>query len=240
MVIPPGPGPGRMGAGGGRGPRAALDRLGRDIASCKKCPRLSAYTREVARTRVRRHASEQYWGRPLPGFGDARARLLVVGLAPAAHGGNRTGRMFTGDSSGDWLVRALHRHGLASQPTSESAADGLALRGAYVTAAVRCAPPGNRPAREEFDRCHPYLEKELEILGGVRVILCLGRAAHASVCRMLGVRRSDAPFAHGSSFRAGRYDTVCSYHPSRQNTQTGRLSREQFESAIALARRLAS
>ena len=218
----------------------ALGKLGARIVACKKCPRLSAYIREVARTRVRRHESEEYWGRPLPGFGDPRARLLVVGLAPAAHGGNRTGRMFTGDSSGDWLARAMHAHGFASQPTSESAGDGLVLRGAYVTAAVRCAPPGNRPTRDEFDRCHPYLEQELAVLSGVRVILCLGRIAHASTCRLLGVRPAAEPFAHGRAFRAGHYDVVCSYHPSRQNTQTGRLSREAFESALALARRLSS
>ena len=220
--------------------QGALDALGARIVACKKCPRLSAYTREVARARVRRHASEEYWGRPLPGFGDPKARLLVVGLAPAAHGGNRTGRMFTGDSSGDWLAGAMHAHGFASQPTSESAGDGLVLRGAYVTAAVRCAPPGNRPAREEFDACRPYLEEELAILSGVRVILCLGRIAHGSVCRLLGVRPSAEPFAHGRAFAAGRYRVVCSYHPSRQNTQTGLLSREAFDSVFALARRLAS
>ena len=219
--------------------RDALGALGTRIVACKRCPRLSAYIREVARTRVRRHADEEYWGRPLPGFGDQRASLLVVGLAPAAHGGNRTGRMFTGDSSGDGLARAMHAHGFASQPTSESAGDGLALRGAYVTAAVRCAPPGNRPTREEFDACRPYLEQELAVLSRVRVILCLGRIAHATVCRLLGVRPSAEPFAHGRAFRAGRYDVVCSYHPSRQNTQTGRLSREEFESVFALARRLA-
>lgn len=220
--------------------QGALGALGARIVACKKCPRLSAYVREVARARVRRHASEEYWGRPLPGFGDPRARLLVVGLAPAAHGGNRTGRMFTGDSSGDWLARAMHAQGLASQPTSESAGDGLALRGAYVTAAVRCAPPDNRPSRGELDACRPYLGEELAALADVRAILCLGRIAHASVCRLLGVRQSAEPFAHGRSFRAGRYAVVCSYHPSRQNTQTGRLSREAFESALALARRLAS
>lgn len=241
MVILRPPAPPRMGRGAAAPPaRAALDGLGGRIVACKKCPRLSAYVREVARTRVRRHASEEYWGRPLPGFGDPRARLLVVGLAPAAHGGNRTGRMFTGDSSGDWLARAMHEHGFASRPASESANDGLVLRGAYVTAAVRCAPPENRPTRGEFDACRPYLEEELAILSSVRAILCLGRAAHASVCRALGVRQSAAPFAHGVSFRAGRYGVVCSYHPSRQNTQTGRLTRDAFSSAFALARRLAS
>lgn len=237
MVIPPSPRPAPMGRRAAA--QDALDALNARIVACKRCPRLSAYIREVARTRVRRHASEEYWGRPLPGFGDPRAVLLVVGLAPAAHGGNRTGRMFTGDSSGDWLARAMHAHGFASQPASESAGDGLVLRGAYVTAAVRCAPPGNKPLRGEFDRCHPYLEEELAALSRVRVILCLGRIAHASVCRLLGVRPSAEPFAHGRAFRAGRYDVVCSYHPSRQNTQTGRLSREQFESVFALARRLA-
>ena len=216
-----------------------LDGLARAVSGCRKCPRLCAYTREVARTRVRRHAHEKYWGRPVPGFGDPRARLLVVGLAPAAHGANRTGRMFTGDSSGDWLARALHGAGFASSPSSTHAGDGLALRGAYVTAAVRCAPPQNRPTAREFDSCLPYLEAELGLLEKVNTIVCLGHAAHAAVCRALKTKRRDMPFSHGAVHRAGKYSVVCSYHPSRQNTQTGRLSRRQWDSVFERARKLA-
>lgn len=216
-----------------------MDGLARAVSGCRKCPRLCAYTREVARTRVRRHAHEKYWGRPVPGFGDPRARLLVVGLAPAAHGANRTGRMFTGDSSGDWLARALHGAGFASSPSSTHAGDGLALRGAYVTAAVRCAPPQNRPTAREFDSCLPYLEAELGLLEKVNTIVCLGHAAHAAVCRALKTKRRDMPFSHGAVHRAGKYSVVCSYHPSRQNTQTGRLSRRQWDSVFERARKLA-
>ena len=219
----------------------ALAALNRRIVRCTACPRLSAHVREVARTKVRRHSGEEYWGRPVPGFGDARAGLLVVGLAPAAHGGNRTGRMFTGDGSGDWLARAMHEHGFASQPTSERAGDGLVLRGAYVTAAVRCAPPGNRPSPEEFANCLPYLEAELAALREVRAVACLGHMAYAAACGALGLRRGERPrFAHGAHFDpgGGRPAVVCSYHPSRQNTQTGRLSWEQWSAVFALARRL--
>ena len=217
-----------------------MDGLARAVSGCRKCPRLCAYTREVARARVRRHAHEKYWGRPVPGFGDPRARLLAVGLAPAAHGANRTGRMFTGDSSGDWLARALHGAGFASLPTSTHAGDGLALRGAYVTAAVRCAPPQNRPTAREFDSCLPYLEAELSLLANVNTIVCLGHAAHAAVCRALKVAKRDMPFSHGAVHRAGKYSVVCSYHPSRQNTQTGRLTWAQWERVFASAKKLAA
>ena len=223
-----------------RAPAAGLDGLARTVTRCRKCPRLSEYTREVARTRVRRHADEKYWGRPVPGFGDPRARLLVVGLAPAAHGANRTGRMFTGDSSGDWLARALHDAGFASSPSSTRKGDGFALRGAYVTAAVRCAPPQNKPSPLEFASCLPYLEAELALLDGVKVIVCLGRAAHAAVCKVLEIRKSDMPFSHGAVHRAGRYSVVCSYHPSRQNTQTGLLSWRDWKSVFMRARKLAA
>lgn len=217
-----------------------LDGLARSVARCEKCPRLREHARAVARARVRRHAGEEYWGRPVPGFGDPRARMLVVGLAPAAHGANRTGRMFTGDSSGDWLARALHGAGFASSPSSTGARDGLVLRGAYVTAAVRCAPPQNRPTAAEFASCLPYLEAELELLPGVRAIVCLGHAAHSAVCKILGARKTEMPFSHGAVHRAGPYSVVCSYHPSRQNTQTGRLSWAQWESVFARARKLAA
>lgn len=188
----------------------------------------------MARERVRRHAGEEYWGRPVPGFGDPRAELLVVGLAPAAHGANRTGRMFTGDSSGDWLARALHANGFASSPRSVSRGDGLVLRGAYVTAAVRCAPPGNMPTRAEFDECAPFLREELALLRRVRAVACLGRAAFAACGREIGFGRE--AFAHGRAFRRGRLWVICSYHPSRQNTQTGRLSWAQWNSVFRRAR----
>ena len=217
-----------------------LDGLARAVARCKKCPRLCEYTREVARARVRRHAREKYWGRPVPGFGDPRARLLVVGLAPAAHGANRTGRMFTGDGSGDWLARALHGAGFASMPTSTHAGDGLELRGAYVTAAVRCAPPQNRPSPSEFAACLPYLEAELDLLPKVNTIVCLGHAAHAAVCKILETRRRDMPFSHGAVHRAGPYRVVCSYHPSRQNTQTGKLTWGQWQKIFARAKKLSA
>lgn len=223
----------------GRAPAPGLDGLARAVAGCRKCPRLREYTREVARTRVRRHASEKYWGRPVPGFGDPRARLLVVGLAPAAHGANRTGRMFTGDSSGDWLARALYEAGFATSPSSSRKGDGFELRGAYVTAAVRCAPPQNKPSPSEFANCLPYLEAELGMLARVRVVMCLGRAAHAAVCKALGARKRDMPFSHGAVHRAGKLAVVCSYHPSRQNTQTGLLSWSDWKRAFARARRLA-
>ena len=229
--------------GGARGPAAGrsadLDGLARSVVRCRRCPRLYEYTREVARTRVRRHAGERYWGRPVPGFGDPRARLLVVGLAPAAHGANRTGRMFTGDGSGDWLARALYETGFASSPHSTGARDGLVLSGAYVTAAVRCAPPQNRPTAAEFASCLPYLEAELGMLRGVRAIVCLGHSAHAATCKILKARRGEMPFSHGAVHRAGPYSVVCSYHPSRQNTQTGRLSWGQWRSVFARAGRLA-
>ena len=221
------------------GPAAGLEDLARAVKRCRKCPRLYRYTREVARTRVRRHAGEKYWGRPVSGFGDPRARLLVVGLAPAAHGANRTGRMFTGDSSGDWLARALYETGFASSPSSTRRGDGLVLRGAYVTAAVRCAPPQNKPSPSEFASCLPYLEAEMELLSEAGVIVCLGRAAHSAVCNALGARKRDMPFSHGSVHRAGRYSVVRSYHPSRQNTQTGLLSWRDWKSVFVRARRLA-
>ena len=219
---------------------SGLDGLARTITKCKKCPRLFEYTREVARTRVRRHADEKYWGRPVPGFGDPHARLLVVGLAPAAHGANRTGRMFTGDGSGDWLARALYETGFASLPSSTHKGDGFALRGAYVTAAVRCAPPQNKPSPLEFASCLPYLETELTLLDGVRVVVCLGRAAHAAVCKALEIKKSDMPFSHGAVHHIGKYSVVCSYHPSRQNTQTGLLSWRDWKSVFMRARRLAA
>lgn len=205
-----------------------------------------AYCREIAATKRRMYADWDYWGKPLPGFGDPEARLLVVGLAPAAHGGNRTGRMFTGDSSADWLMEALHAHGFANQPTSTHRDDGLKLHGAYITAAARCAPPDNRPTTEELANCRPYLRRELELLRNVRVVIVLGRIAYEAfwqAMKELGrigrdVKRPD--FAHGAVFAwdPAQPTLVMSYHPSRQNTQTGRLTRDMFHSVFAMARKL--
>lgn len=213
-----------------------LDSIRRDILACTKCPRLYQYIREVARTKTKRFASQTYHGRPLPGFGDPKAKMLVVGLAPAAHGGNRTGRMFTGDSSADWLMRAMHKYGFASIPTSVSADDGLVLRDAYVTAAARCAPPQNRPAASELSSCAPYLRREMEVLSGVRLVLCLGRVAHLAICRTLGAK--PGKFGHLRLFSHGRLHILTSYHPSRQNTQTGRLSWDEWDGVFAKAREL--
>ncbi len=215
-----------------------IESLNREISECKRCPRLASYIRDVARNKTRRFRNQEYHGRPLPGFGDVNARLLIIGLAPAAHGGNRTGRMFTGDSSGDWLARVMHIHGFASIPTSQAKGDGLVLKNAYVTAAVRCAPPQNRPTREEMDSCHPYLERELKILGNVTTVLCLGQIAYGSACRLYGVKRER--FGHNRLFGYDGVQILTSYHPSRQNTQTGRLGWKEwsdvFERASMLVR----
>jgi uracil-DNA glycosylase family 4 len=183
---------------------------------------------------------EEYWGRPVPGFGDPAARLLVVGLAPAAHGGNRTGRVFTGDRSGDWLYRALWRAGFANQPTSVHADDGLRLTDAYVAAAVRCAPPANRPTPTERDRCLPYLARELQLLTDLRAVVVLGQFAHDAACRLLGLRPRPA-FGHGAEHPLpppGGPTLLCSYHPSQQNTFTGKLTEAAFDAVFARAREL--
>ncbi len=207
-------------------------RLERTIVHCRKCPRLVRYREEVARRKRRAFADWTYWGKPVPGFGDRQARLLVVGLAPAAHGGNRTGRIFTGDRSGDWLFRALFEFGFANQPTSQHRDDGLELHDAFVTAAVRCAPPQNRPEREEFLRCRPYLVHEWQLLP-VRAVVALGAVAFRSVLEVwqetTGTRLKPLPrFAHGVCVRLGHVRLWGSYHPSQRNTQTGFLTRAAF------------
>jgi len=214
-----------------------IDELNRRIVSCRRCPRLVGYLNDVAAKKVRRFRDQEYWGRPLAGYGDANCRVLIVGLAPAAHGGTRTGRMFTGDSSADWLARALYRNGFATQPTSESPGDGYRLTGAYVTAAARCAPPQNRPTREELDNCSGYLRAELRILRNVRIIVCLGRVAFDSLRRIEGI--SGERFSHGHEFMHRDRTVICSYHPSRQNTNTGRLAWRDWNAVFRRARRLA-
>jgi uracil-DNA glycosylase family 4 len=228
--------------------RPTPERLGdvvADIATCRRCPRLVAWREAVARTKVARHRDDVYWGRPVPGFGDPAARLLLVGLAPAAHGGNRTGRVFTGDNpggSGEMLYAALHRAGFSPRPRSTSAADGLLLRGAYIAAVNRCAPPANRPTPSERDACLPYLVRELRILTAVRVVMPLGSWAWDGVLRALGqLGHSSRPrprFAHAAEARVGPYAMLGCYHPSQQNTFTGRLTVRMVDDVLTRARTL--
>ena len=222
----------------------SLGTLQAEIVRCRVCPRLVAWREEVARKKVRRYRDEEYWGKPIPGFGDPEARLVLVGLAPAAHGGNRTGRVFTGDRSGDWLYGALYAFGFANQPTSRHRGDGLELKDAFVTAAVRCAPPANKPTREEMDACRPYLGRELALLRRARVVVALGKVAFDSYLRVrreLG-REAARPlprFGHGKTYRMPEGVTIiASFHPSQQNTQTGRLTRAMFHAVFRKARRL--
>jgi len=230
----------------------ALARIESRVVRCRLCPRLVAWREEVARVKRRAFATEIYWGKPIPAFGEAGARLVIVGLAPAAHGGNRTGRMFTGDRSGDWLYEALFAHGFATQPTSVRPGDGLELVDTFITAAARCAPPDNRPTPEEFARCRPYLVAELGLLTRARVVVALGALAWEHVLRAYeergGVVGKPRPrHGHGAevvlariagdAFAGGRDVTLLgSYHPSQQNTQTGRLTRPMFHAVFARAR----
>jgi uracil-DNA glycosylase family 4 len=221
--------------------RTALDRLVARLVRCRVCPRLVAHRERIARERVARFRDQRYWGRPVPGFGDPAARLLVVGLAPAAHGANRTGRMFTGDESGNWLYAALHRAGFANQPTSQHHDDGLALRDAWVTAAARCAPPANRPTPAELAACRPWLLGELALLEAVRVVVALGRVAHDAFLAAEAERGFPPPrprpgFAHGAEHGLPSGLTLlCCYHPSQQNTFTGRLTRPMLDGVFARA-----
>lgn len=217
----------------------SFDKLRADITSCEKCPRLVNWCREVASVKRAAYLTESYWGRPVPGFGDPFASMLVLGLAPAAHGANRTGRVFTGDRSGDWLFRALHRAGFANQPTSIDANDGLYLTDAYVNAAVRCAPPGNKPAPAERNACRPLLDRELALLTNLRVVVALGQFAYDVTARHVSL--ADKPkFGHGVESAGfldhGRPVTVlCSFHPSQQNTFTGRLTESMFDAIFMRA-----
>jgi uracil-DNA glycosylase family 4 len=229
------------------GPRAAaLRRLQAEIVACRRCPRLVAHREAVAEKPPRRFQGQRYWARPVPSLGAASARLLLVGLAPAAHGGNRTGRMFTGDAaggSGEWVARALHAHGLATRPASRHRGDGFRLVGAYITAPIHCAPPGNRPLPGELRCCAGYLEAELRLLRHVRVVVALGRIgfdAYLRAMRALGheLPRPKLVFRHGAAVALPWGPTLlCSYHPSRQNTQTGRLTWAMFDAVFAAARR---
>jgi uracil-DNA glycosylase family 4 len=218
--------------------KLALQRLEGRITRCRKCPRLVEWRECVAREKRAAYADEEYWGRPVPGFGDPAARVFVLGLAPAAHGGNRTGRVFTGDRSGDWLFASLHRNGFASQPTSRHRDDGLRLDGAFVAAAVRCAPPANRPLPAERDNCLPYAARELELIRP-RVIVCLGAYAWDAACRLLGVRPKPR-FGHGAEHAVEGGPTLLgTYHPSQQNTFTGKLTEPMLDAVFARARNLA-
>ena len=227
--------------------RAALPTLAaveRAVIACERCPRLRAWCTQVARDRKRAFADQIYWGKPVPPFGDPRAKLLVIGLAPAAHGGNRTGRIFTGDSSGSWLYEALHRFGFSNQPDSTGRGDGLVLTGCYVTAAARCAPPANRPTPGELSKCSPYLEAEIRLLREVRVTVTLGHIAHRAWLGASGLwermAKAERPrFAHGAEIGLpGGATLLCSYHPSRQNTNTGRLTRPMWHAVFRRAREL--
>lgn len=213
-----------------------IESLNKKIASCKKCPRLSVYIRNVAKNKIRRFKEDEYYGKPLSGFGDINAKLLIIGLAPAAHGGNRTGRMFTGDSSGDWLVKAMYKHGFASIPTSQSINDGLVLKNAYITAAVRCAPPQNKPLKEEMQACFEYLEQEKEMLKNITVVLCLGKIAYDTACKLYQIKLEK--FGHNKLYQHNKIKILTSYHPSKQNTQTGRLTWNQWTTVFQRAKRL--
>src|SRR5437870_13571741 len=222
----------------------SLGSLTSEIVACRKCPRLVRHREAVARSKRAAFRDWEYWGKPVPGFGDADARLLVVGLAPAAHGANRTGRMFTGDASGNWLYQALYRHGFASQPQSLARDDGLTLIDCYITAAARCAPPGNKPSRVELERCRPYIAAELRLLQRVRVVVTLGRIAHETWLKAAGwwerlAPRHRPPFRHGVASKLPDGTVViASYHPSRQNTNTGKLTRTMWYAVFRTARTL--
>ncbi|MDX9993127.1 MAG: uracil-DNA glycosylase [Anaerolineales bacterium] len=221
-----------------------LQTLNQEIIACRRCPRLVAWREQVAREKRKAYHDQEYWGKPVPGFGDPAARVFVVGLAPGAHGSNRTGRQFTGDGSGNFLYPALYRAGFANQPDSRSRDDGLQLTDLYIAAAARCAPPANKPSLEELANCQPYLERELQLIQP-KVIVALGRIAFERVLRIFSIRNAGWKFGHGATFsiqpgslNPQPVDLLCSYHPSRQNTQTGTLTVEMFDSIWAATQNL--
>ncbi|MGB0909171.1 MAG: uracil-DNA glycosylase [Nitrospirales bacterium] len=220
----------------------SLNLLHQTVSDCTLCSRLTEYRREIARVKIKRFQDWDYWGRPIPGFGDSKARLFIVGLAPAAHGGNRTGRVFTGDRSGDWLYDALHQFGFASQAESTHATDGMKLKDCYIAAAVRCAPPANKPLKEEFEACRPYLLEEFRLLKKVKVVIALGKIAfdeYLKTCQTLGhvVPSPRLKFGHGVIYSLPWHVTLIgSYHPSQQNTFTGKLTRSMFYEVFQQAR----
>ena len=219
---------------------SSLHRINETVIQCKLCPRLSNYIQEIGKSKVKRFINEDYWAKPLPGFGDVEAKLLIIGLAPAAHGGNRTGRMFTGDSSGDWVAKALFQTGFANISTSRFRNDGLILKDAYIVAAVRCAPPNNRPSPFEISNCSQYLLSELKILDcKTKVILALGKIAFDAYCKANNLK--GLAFDHGAHYRMGKDKTLlASYHPSRQNTNTYKLTWHMWINIFKTARSLIS
>ena len=223
---------------------SSLSALNKEITICRKCPRLVAWREEVARVKRKAYINEEYWGKPVTGFGDPKARILVVGLAPGAHGSNRTGRMFTGDASGRFLYPALYKAGFANQAEAESRSDGLMLKDMYITASARCAPPDNKPSPEELNNCQAYLVRELEIIKP-KVIVCLGRIAFDRILKMYGLRISEYKFSHGATFdlqpstlNFQPATLLCSYHPSQQNTSTGKLTVKMFDAIWKKAKEL--
>jgi uracil-DNA glycosylase family 4 len=226
-------------------PKDSFRELDAEIVECRACPRLVAWREQVAREKRAAFRDEEYWGRPVPGFGDPQARVLVLGLAPAAHGGNRTGRVFTGDRSGDWLFAALHRAGYANQPTSVARDDGLELTDLYVAAAVRCAPPANKPTPAERDRCLPFAARELALLTRVSVVVTLGAFGYAAAWKLLGdagvaLPRPRPRFGHGVEVPTTRATIIGCFHPSQQNTFTGRLTEPMLDAVFTRARELSS
>ena len=213
------------------------------LTTCRLCPRLVDWREKVAREKVKRFSDQEYWGKPVPGFGDPNARLLIVGLAPAAHGANRTGRMFTGDRSGEWLYRALHKAGFSNLPASVSRNDKLRLTDCYITAAVRCAPPDNKPTRDEFCACRPYLHAEVTMLKKINVVLGLGKIGFEAAVETFSVVRNISftkrpKFSHGATYLNNGIHFICSYHPSQQNTFTGRLTEAMFDDVFRKAKRI--
>ncbi len=215
----------------------SLAALNRHIIACEKCPRLVAYREKIAREKRRMYRDDAYWGKPIPGWGDANARVYLIGLAPAAHGGNRTGRIFTGDSSGDFLFAALYRAGFANQPTSIACGDGLQLIDAYIGAAARCAPPDNKPTPQEFANCFPFLAREFELLKNARVLIGLGAIAFNAILRVLETHHVALPkprpkFGHNVMYNLGKYSVIAAYHPCRQNTNTGKLTAPMLDAVF--------